>query len=155
MKTLPMFEQSSEEIFNLINGLENLLSDWVTADFGLLDSFYCCDAVFVDPITQVNGLSAIQKHFQATQKGLTFCHFTFDSRSFANDAVFLTWMMAFKHPKVNGGALIELEGISRLVLDPASGLIQHHQDYYDLGAMLYEHLPLLGRLIKSLKRRLA
>ena len=30
-----------------------------------------------------------------------------------------------------------------------------HRDYFDAGALLYEHLPLLGRTIGWLKRRLA
>jgi hypothetical protein len=30
-----------------------------------------------------------------------------------------------------------------------------HRDYFDAGALLYEHLPVLGTLIGWLKRRLA
>jgi hypothetical protein len=33
--------------------------------------------------------------------------------------------------------------------------VVYHRDYLDLGAMLYEQLPLLGRVIRSLKNRAA
>jgi hypothetical protein len=29
-----------------------------------------------------------------------------------------------------------------------------HRDYFDLGAMLYEQLPLLGAVVRTLKGRL-
>jgi hypothetical protein len=35
-----------------------------------------------------------------------------------------------------------------------NGKIYYHRDYFDMGAMLYEHLPLLGRIIQRLKHRL-
>ena len=33
--------------------------------------------------------------------------------------------------------------------------LTYHEDIYDLGEMLYEHVPLMGTIIKWLKRRLA
>jgi hypothetical protein len=43
--------------------------------------------------------------------------------------------------------------MSYLQFDKA-GKVRYHRDYFDLGAMLYEHLPLLGSLVKTIKRRL-
>ncbi len=31
--------------------------------------------------------------------------------------------------------------------------VYRHRDYFDAGAMLYEHLPVLGRVVSWLKRR--
>ena len=33
--------------------------------------------------------------------------------------------------------------------------VHFHQDYFDAGALLYEHLPLMGGAIRWLKGRLA
>ena len=33
--------------------------------------------------------------------------------------------------------------------------INYHRDYYDLGEMLYEHIPLYGWFTRQLKTRLA
>jgi len=32
----------------------------------------------------------------------------------------------------------------------ADGKVISHRDYFDLGEMLYEHIPLLGGVIKSI-----
>ena len=32
--------------------------------------------------------------------------------------------------------------------------VYRHRDYFDAGALLYEHVPLLGRVIRWLKRRM-
>jgi hypothetical protein len=37
--------------------------------------------------------------------------------------------------------------------DP-EGLVTLHQDYWDAGAGLYEHMPVLGRLIGAIRARL-
>jgi len=34
-------------------------------------------------------------------------------------------------------------------------IIVYHKDYYDLGEMVYEHIPLLGFFVKKIKKRLA
>ncbi len=33
--------------------------------------------------------------------------------------------------------------------------IIYHKDYYDLGEMVYEHVPILGFVIKKIKGKLA
>ena len=42
-------------------------------------------------------------------------------------------------------------GVSLLRLDKK--IIEHH-DYYDLGAMVYEHIPLFGGVVKGVKKRI-
>jgi len=32
--------------------------------------------------------------------------------------------------------------------------VYRHRDYFDAGAMLYEHLPVVGRVVSWLKRRI-
>jgi hypothetical protein len=60
-------------------------------------------------------------------------------------------MMHFKHPKL-GNRLISVRGVSHLQI---SDKIDFHEDFYDMGAMLYEQLPLLGNVTRWLKLRLA
>ena len=45
-----------------------------------------------------------------------------------------------------------LDGASHLRL--ADNRIAYQRDYYDLGAMLYEHIPLLGGAVRAVKARL-
>ena len=46
----------------------------------------------------------------------------------------------------------EVRGVSHLVLAP-DGRIAEHRDYWDAAEELYEKLPLLGGLMRWLKRR--
>lgn len=65
----------------------------------------------------------------------------------------LTWTMSYQHPKLNGGKTIAVKGASQLNFDEKR--IVRHRDYFDGGALLYEHIPLLKRVIFFLKNRLA
>lgn len=60
--------------------------------------------------------------------------------------------MHFRHPRLRGGAPISVDGCSHLLWWDK---VYQHRDYFDAGAMLYEHLPLMGGVIAWLKRRLA
>ena len=46
-----------------------------------------------------------------------------------------------------------IQGASRLQF-AADGRVASHRDYWDSGRELYEHLPLLGVLLRALRRRL-
>ena len=39
-------------------------------------------------------------------------------------------------------------------LKTRNGKIYYHRDYFDMGAMVYEQLPLLGRIVRKIKQRL-
>ena len=47
-----------------------------------------------------------------------------------------------------------MRGASHLVLDP-QGLIVLHRDYWDAAEELYEKLPVVGALMRWLRRRAA
>ncbi|MBW6508769.1 MAG: hypothetical protein K0A94_04400, partial [Desulfuromonadales bacterium] len=64
------------------------------------------------------------------------------------------WVMHLRHPRLNRGAEVEVPGISYLHI-AADGRVDEHRDYFDLGALLYERLPLLGPLVRAVKRRFA
>ncbi len=49
--------------------------------------------------------------------------------------------------------VVEGEGVS--VMELKSNRIVFQRDYYDLGEMVYERVPLLGRLVRKLRERLA
>ena len=59
--------------------------------------------------------------------------------------------MHFRHPKL-GSKLIDVRGVSHLKW---TDKIDFHEDFYDMGAMLYEQVPLIGSVTQWLKQRLA
>lgn len=59
--------------------------------------------------------------------------------------------MHFSHTKLAKQRTILVEGFTHLRI--RDDRVCYHRDYADLGQMLYEHIPVLGRVIKVVKRR--
>ena len=60
----------------------------------------------------------------------------------------------FDFKNYHRGETQTVRGASHLVLDP-QGLIVLHRDYWDAAEELYEKLPVVGALMRWLRRRAA
>ena len=114
---------------------------------------YSSSVTFVDPVTQHHGLEALTAYFEGLLTRCQTCSFDINSSERAGSAAYVGWTMVYSHPHLNSGEKIRVDGFSLLKL--AQGRIVHQRDYYDMGAMIYEQVPLLGRLIVWLRKRLA
>ena len=56
-----------------------------------------------------------------------------------------------EHRKVGGGEPIILDGVS--VFKYEEGKAVYQRDYFDLGAMIYEKVPVLGSVVRWIKKR--
>jgi hypothetical protein len=65
----------------------------------------------------------------------------------------LRWQMVIRFKRFRRGLDTETVGMSHLRFD-AQGRVVYHQDYWNAADGLYEHIPLLGSLIRMIKRRL-
>ncbi len=170
----------------------------------LLDDLYTEDIVFIDPVGEFRGLSAVRDYYARLYEGVKTISFSFDDEvqgvetavepslvdlqaGTPPDAV-LFWTMRMEHKRFRKGETVALPGCSHLKfraislpseISPSPGpssfpkvpssadasaraetspppqiKICHHRDYYDLGALLYERIPVLGKLIRSIKARL-
>ena len=118
-----------------------------------LGELYSDDVLFRDPLHEVRGLPALQRYFAEMYANVGRLHFDFHGFDQVCDGEgYLRWTMHFRHPRLRGGAPISVDGCSHLLWWDK---VYQHRDYFDAGAMLYEHLPLMGGVIAWLKRRLA
>lgn len=136
---------------------ESFYSDFKSADMAQIGRLYATDVVFRDPVHELSGLVELATYFAASQSAVAECRFEFLDRIVgAADLMPLKccyrWRMHYRHPRLQGGAQIELMGASVLHLE---GKIVFHEDFYDMGAMLYEQVPLLGSVVRWLKNRVA
>lgn len=118
-----------------------------------LDSLYSDDIRFTDPLHEVQGLPALHAYFAQMYSNVS--HLSFEFHGFdqvANGEGYLRWNMRFRHPRLAGGELIEVRGCSHLLWHDK---VYRHHDYFDAGALLYEHVPVLGRIVRWLKRKSA
>ena len=119
----------------------------------LLGELYSDDVLFRDPLHEVHGLSAVRRYFAELYANVEVLQFEFHGFDTVGEGEgYLRWTMRYRHPRLRGGAEIAVEGCSHLRWRDK---VYQHRDYFDAGALLYEHLPLLGRVIGWLKRRLA
>jgi len=118
----------------------------------LLSDIYHQEVVFEDAAHRLEGWDALKSYFESLYANVKRCEFTIQDHQQTGDSGFLTWQMALEHPKLSKGSVIYVNGVSHLKF--SQGRVIYHRDYFDLGEMLYENLPLLGSVIKTIKQRL-
>lgn len=123
-----------------------------SGDLRLIEPLYTDDVYFEDPSHGVQGKASLMRYFGNMFKNMDRCSFKFHRTLITDTEVFLTWTMIFNHKKLARGETIRVEGSS--FLKTRNGKIFYHRDYFDMGAMVYENLPLIGRIVKKIRLRL-
>jgi len=116
-----------------------------------LAALYSEAVIFEDPLHRLEGRDALLAYFEQMAANLLECRFQIHQRLVNGGEAALWWTMDYRHRRLAGGRQLTLEGSSHLRWHDR---ISYHRDYFDVGAMVYEHLPLLGGAIRALKRRL-
>lgn len=122
-------------------------------NLALLDSIYHPQVTFIDPIHEINGLDDLQEYFQGLYQNLSRCQFIIGDVIAQPHQAAIYWEMIYQHPKLNKGNEVSVLGSSHL--KAKDGKIIYHRDFLDLGSMLYEQLPVLGKVIRLVKNRAA
>ena len=117
-----------------------------------LHQHYAVDARFKDPFNDVTGLPAIAAIFAHMFEALIAPRFVVTGRVAQGAQCFLTWEFRFSFRNFHQGREQVILGATHLVFD-AAGKVQLHRDYWDAAEELYEKLPLVGGLMRWLKRR--
>nr|WP_320012363.1 nuclear transport factor 2 family protein [uncultured Desulfobulbus sp.] len=119
----------------------------------ILEEIYSPDIHFVDPAHEIRGLEQLTGYFRELYQGMISICFDFSTPLVVDKRATVRWTMRLRHNSLARGNPVTVEGISQLTFDDG-GKVTFHRDYFDLGAMLYEHIPLLGRVIRVIKGRL-
>ncbi len=117
-----------------------------------LDAIYAPDARFKDPFNEVQGVAEIQRIFRHMFVTLDNPRFVVTGRIVQGAQCFLTWEFRFAFRRFKQGQAQCILGGSHLQLNDA-GRITLHRDYWDAAEELYEKIPLVGSLMRWLKRR--
>jgi ketosteroid isomerase-like protein len=121
------------------------------ADLARLGEIYTADARFKDPFNEVQGVPAIRAVFEHMYATLDAPRFVIHDVVAQGDQCFLTWDFVFRMRRFNRDEQT-VRGGSHLKL-AADGRISLHRDYWDVAEELYEKLPVVGSLMRWLKRR--
>ena len=133
---------------SLVTFFERLQPD----DLPRLHALYAPEARFKDPFNEVQGVAAIERIFVHMFKNLHEPHFIVTERITQGHQCFLVWEFRFRLKRFDTTQWQTVRGGTHLVFNDA-GQVQLHRDYWDAAEELYEKLPLVGRLMHWLKRR--
>ena len=114
-----------------------------------LDQLYAPDARFKDPFNEVVGIAAIRRIFAHMFATTEAPRFEVTDCIEQGGQAMLGWTFRFA---LRGRALT-VRGVTHLRFD-ADGQVTLHRDYWDAAEELYEKLPLLGGLMRAIRRRL-
>lgn len=130
-----------KEIFNRLDG----------GNLHLLEQIYESDVVFRDPVHELAGLDALRAYYARLYDGVLSCRFEFEDEIAAGNSAVLVWVMHFEHARFCRGEKLTLRGVSHLRFNDK---VSYHHDYFDMGAFIYEKVPILGSVIRAIKSRL-
>lgn len=115
---------------------------------------YEADARFKDPFNDVQGVPAIEHIFRHMFTQVETPRFVVTDRIVQYDSAMLAWRFEFG---VRLGKTVRpqvVNGVTHFKFN-ADGKVSLHRDYWDTSEELYMKLPVLGWLLRALRRRLA
>ncbi len=110
---------------------------------------YAADAYFKDPFNEVRGQTNIIHIFEHMFMQVDAPRFIIKQSVLEESDAFIVWDFEFK---VRGKAQAQtIHGSSHLRFN-AAGKVDYHRDYWDVAEELYEKVPVLGGLMRWLKK---
>ena len=136
----------------LLNDLKAFYNNPGLTTMDAIDHIYTQDVEFRDPVHAIHGRLGLKNYLRSLFSSAGTVHFNYQDEQINANSATITWLMTYSHPKLNGGKPVDVRGISMLRF---TDKIYYHEDFYDLGAMVYQHVPVLGTVVRYINRRLA
>ena len=121
------------------------------ADFA---RYYSDDAFFKDPFNEVRGVPAIQRIFTHMFSQVAEPRFEITERVVDGNAAMLVWEFHYRVAFFGREQKQMIRGASHLKFD-AEGKVFWHRDYWDAAEEIYARLPVVGLLMRGLKKVMA
>ena len=104
------------------------------------------------PLRELNGIEDIQAYMLRLLKAVESCTFEFLDVAVSGGEYYFRWVMEARSKTFKKGQAFRSYGMSHVRFDE-TGKVVLHIDYWDSTSGLFEHIPILGGLIKLIKRR--
>lgn len=117
-----------------------------------MPAHYVSDARFKDPFNDVQGLAHIRQVFVHMFQNLHDPRFVVTGSVQQAGQAFLTWEFRFRFKRFDSVTTQTIRGATHLMFNQ-DGKVVIHRDYWDAAEELYEKLPVVGGLMRWLKRR--
>lgn len=135
-----------EQLQNIIRFFESVSRSSVQD----IPQLYSADAYFKDPFNEVRGQPAITAIFEHMFEQVDEPTFKIKRSILQDEDAFIVWDFSFR---LKGTCTpITIHGSSHLGFNAAHQVI-YHRDYWDTVEELYEKIPVLGSLMRFIKRK--
>ena len=154
MSIRPTHAQSAEAALHaVVHFFEHLQP----ADVVRIAELYTTDAQFKDPFNEVQGVPPIERIFSHMFASLEAPRFVITRQVLQGTQGFVTWDFLFVMPRMNSGQIQTIRGATHFVFREENGVwrVAVHRDYWDAAEELYEKLPVVGSLMRWLKKRVS
>ena len=115
-----------------------------------MDRIYTQDIEFRDPLHTILGILALKSYMKNLYANSNCVEFEYTDEQRSENSATIAWYMKFSHSGLAGGKMIKLRGITQIRF---TDRIYYQEDFYDLGAMLYQHIPVLGAIVRFVNKR--
>ena len=135
--------------------LTRLVDYWQTLTPATVDAIatvYTDDAYFRDPFNDVTGIEKIRPIFADMFVRLNAPKFNIIETLEQPHGALLIWDFTFCIKTLKPELNRRIHGTSHIRF-ATDGRVQYHRDYWDAAGELYEQLPVVGSLMRWLKKR--
>jgi len=148
---VPATTSSTEATRHALAALEAIYAGLTPSSTSELRRLYADDAWFKDPFNEVRGSAAVERIFVHMFQQLDSPRFVILDRAVDGDRAWLTWNLEYRLRA--GQPVRTIHGASCLRFT-GDGRVSCHRDYWDTSEELYESIPLLGSVLRLIRRRL-
>lgn len=115
-----------------------------------ISELYDADAYFKDPFNEVRGHANIIHIFEHMFRQVDAPRFIINQSIFQDEDAFIVWDFEFI---MRGTKQLQtIHGSSHVRFNTA-GKVAYHRDYWDAAEELYEKIPVLGSMMRFIKRK--
>lgn len=111
---------------------------------------YAPGAYLNDTLVGIDGSENIRAYFARTVDRARVLRVKFLDRARSGGDYYVRWIMTVEAGGLNGGKPVMSYGVTQFRFDN-QGRVLIHKDFWDSGTGLYEHLPVLGRIVQSVR----
>ncbi len=110
------------------------------------------DVRFRDPFHDVQGIDRVRAVFDSAYRPIREIGVEVTDRAFSGPVCYLRWSFSFRVGR-GAGRPWRIEGMSEIHFT-ADGRATLHIDHWDAAGQFYERLPVIGWLLRSIRRRI-
>lgn len=115
-----------------------------------IEKFVSVDIQFKDPFNDLAGIDAFRRLLVKTLNEVKDPKFQVTHRAWTDDVLFLRWSFLGEVKGINHWSV---QGMSEIRFDER-GLVCQHIDHWDASEQFYAKLPIIGTIIRLIRRRL-